>query len=109
MQFYNVQEKNKKLANFYCNKNILEEKMQKFYCEYCGASFASVTSLVSGTCMRHPNGSLKGKHKLYEGSEKSTYTCKYCGQKYSTLSNLVSGTCMRHPNGSLKGKHAPSL
>ena len=59
--------------------------------------------------MRHPNGSHKGKHKLYEGSEKSQYVCKYCGTKYSSLSSLTSGSCMRHPNGSHKGKHAPAL
>jgi hypothetical protein len=50
--------------------------MANFYCEYCGQKFSSVSSLTVGNCMRHPNGTCKGRHKLYEGSEKSKYTCK---------------------------------
>ena len=83
--------------------------MANYYCEYCGTKYSSVSSLTSGSCMRHPNGSHNGKHKLYEGSEKSQYVCKHCGTKYSSLSSLTSGSCMRHPNGSHKGKHAPAL
>ena len=83
--------------------------MANFYCEYCGQKYSSASSLTIGNCMRHPNGSHKGKHKLYEGSEKSQYTCKYCGQKYGNISALTLGNCMRHPNGSHKGKHAPTL
>lgn len=83
--------------------------MANFYCEYCGQKYSSVSSLTLGTCSRHPNGSNKGKHKLYEGSEKPKYTCKYCGQQYSSISSLTLGTCSRHPNGSNKGKHAPAL
>ena len=83
--------------------------MAKFYCEYCGTSTASVSSLTSGLCMRHPNGGGKGKHKLYEGSEKSKYTCKYCGTQMASISSLTSALCMRHPNGGGKGKHAPAL
>ena len=83
--------------------------MANFYCEYCGQKYSSVTSLTSGSCSKHPNGSGKGKHKLYEGSEKSKYTCKYCGQSYSSLTSLTSGSCSKHPNGSGKGKHAPAL
>ena len=83
--------------------------MSNFYCEYCGAKASSVSSLTAQHCVRHPNGSGKGKHKLYEGSEKSQYTCKYCGTKYSSLSSLTSASCMRHPNGAGKGKHAPAL
>ena len=75
--------------------------MANFYCEYCGAKYSSVSSLTAGTCNRHPEG--RGKHKLYEGSEKSQYICKYCGSKYSSLSSLTAGTCNRHPNG--RGKH----
>lgn len=59
--------------------------------------------------MRHPNGTLKGKHKLYEGGEKSQYFCKYCGQKYSDLRSLTSSNCTRHPNGAGRGKHSPAL
>lgn len=83
--------------------------MANYYCEYCGTKSSSVSSLTSGTCNRHPNGVAKGKHKLYEGSEKSQYTCKYCGTKSSSLSSLTAGTCNRHPNGVAKGKHAPAL
>lgn len=83
--------------------------MANYYCEYCGTKNSSVSSLTSGTCMRHANGPGKGKHKLYEGSEKSQHLCKYCGTKNSSISSLTSGTCMRHPNGTGKGKHAPAL
>lgn len=83
--------------------------MQKFYCEYCGATASSVASLTINNCLHHPNGSLKGKHKLYEGSEKSMYTCKYCGQKFTTIASMTINNCLRHPNGSLKGRHAPAL
>ena len=82
---------------------------QKFYCEYCGVAYSSVSSLTNGSCSRHPNGAHKGRHKLYEGSEKSKYTCKYCGVTYSTISSLTNGSCPRHPNGTNKGKHAPAL
>ncbi len=83
--------------------------MPKFYCEYCGQAFTSVQVLTAGNCPRHPNGWSKGKHKLYEGSEKSKYTCKYCGQQFSSLQVLTAGDCSRHPNGWCKGKHAPTL
>ena len=83
--------------------------MANFYCEYCGAKASSVSSLTSMSCVRHPNGSHKGKHKLYEGSEKSKYTCKYCGTSSSSINSLTSTSCSRHPNGSHKGKHAPTL
>jgi DNA-directed RNA polymerase subunit RPC12/RpoP len=83
--------------------------MANFYCEYCGQKFLSVNNLTSMNCSRHPNGSGKGKHKLYEGSEKSKYTCKYCGQQFLSVSSLTSMNCSRHPNGSGKGKHAPAL
>ena len=57
--------------------------MANFYCEYCGSKYSSVSSLTSCSCFRHPDGPNKGKHKLYEGSEKAQYVCKYCGSKYS--------------------------
>lgn len=53
--------------------------MPKFYCEYCGQEYSNVQSLCAGSCLRHPNGPLKGKHKLYKGTEKAKYTCKFCG------------------------------
>ena len=83
--------------------------MANFYCEYCGQKYSSVSNLTGSSCSRHPNGHGKGKHKLYEGAEKSQYVCKYCGQKYSSISSLTGSSCSRHPNGPGKGKHAPAL
>ena len=83
--------------------------MANFYCEYCGSKYSSVASLTASSCGRHPDGSYKGKHKLYEGSEKSQYTCKYCGQNYPNIASLTASSCARHPNGNYKGKHAPAL
>lgn len=83
--------------------------MANYYCEYCGRKASSVSSLTAGNCVNHPNGMNKGKHKLYEGSEKSKYTCKYCGRSASSITSLTGGNCVRHPNGMNKGKHAPAL
>ena len=83
--------------------------MANYYCENCGTKASSVSSLTSSSCYRHPNGAGKGKHQLYEGSEKSQYICKYCGTKSSSISSLTSSSCYRHPNGAGKGKHAPAL
>ena len=83
--------------------------MAKVQCEYCGKVYSSVVQLTAGVCQRHPNGPNKGKHKLYEGSEKSQYTCKYCGKTYASIQLLTAGVCQRHPNGVNKGKHAPAL
>ena len=80
-----------------------------YYCEYCGQRFTSVSSLTSGRCQRHPDGALKGRHKLYEGAEKDKYTCKYCGALSNSLSSLTSGYCQKHPKGYFKGRHAPAL
>jgi predicted nucleic acid-binding Zn ribbon protein len=83
--------------------------MENFYCEYCGKSFKNVAHLTSDACKKHPNGFWKGKHKLYEGGEKSQYTCKYCGKQFSNLVSLTSDTCKKHPDGFWKGTHAPAL
>lgn len=83
--------------------------MANYYCEYCGAKYSNVSSLTTCSCPRHPNGPNRGKHKLYEGGEKSKYTCKYCGVQYSSLATLTTCSCPRHPNGSNRGKHAPAL
>ena len=83
--------------------------MANFYCEYCGKKFSSVSTLTGSSCINHPAGSNKGKHKLYEGSEKSQYVCKYCGKSFSSLTTLCGSSCIRYPNGSNKGKHAPAL
>ena len=85
------------------------KKRKNYYCEYCGHKFPSVRLLVSGTCPRHPDGSHKGRHKLYEGEEKSEYTCKYCGHKFPSIMLMTGGTCPYHPKGSHKGGHAPAL
>jgi DNA-directed RNA polymerase subunit RPC12/RpoP len=83
--------------------------MSNFYCEYCGQKFSNTSGLNNSSCSRHPEGSNKGKHKLYEGTEKSSYNCKFCSQKFSSLIAMGASTCSRHPNGSNKGKHSPEL
>lgn len=83
--------------------------MANYYCKHCGQRFPSVAALTSQSCARHPNGSGKGKHELYEGSEKSQYTCKYCGMKFNSISGMTAQSCSRHPNGPGKGKHSPAL
>ena len=85
------------------------KKPPAFYCKYCGHKASSVASLTASMCIRHPDGPHKGRHALYEGSEKEAYTCKYCGHKASSISSLTSSACIRHPNGPHKGKHAPAL
>ena len=83
--------------------------MPNFYCEYCGEKFSDPKNLTIQNCIKHPNGALKGKHKLYEGIEKSSYICKYCGNSFNLIKNMILQNCIRHPNGALKGKHAPAL
>lgn len=83
--------------------------MPTHLCEYCGTKFNSIVSLTSSPCFRHPLGPNKGKHKLYEGSEKTVYDCKYCGTNNRSLAVLTSLPCYRHPKGSNKGNHAPTL
>jgi hypothetical protein len=83
--------------------------MPTHLCEYCGTKFSSIVNLTSSPCFRHPLGSNKGKHKLFEGGEKSRYDCKYCGTDNYSLANLTSMDCYRHPKGSNKGKHSPIL
>ena len=83
--------------------------MANYYCEYCGTKSSSISSLTASSCSRHPLGPNKGKHKLYEGSEKSKYNCKYCGTSATTISSLTASSCSRHPEGHNKGKHAPAL
>ena len=83
--------------------------MEKYYCKYCGTFRSSVQSLTGGYCPRHPDGPGRGRHELYQGSEKAQYTCKFCGTKRSSISSLTAGVCTRHPNGPGKGKHSPAL
>jgi DNA-directed RNA polymerase subunit RPC12/RpoP len=87
--------------------STMEKK--NYYCEYCGHKFPDVRTLTSGTCPKHPDGSNRGHHKLYEGTEKSKYTCKYCGKQFPSIMVMVGGQCVNHPKGSNKGPHAPAL
>lgn len=54
---------------------------QKFYCENCGYSASSITSLTGLSGFRHPDGANKGKHVLYEGAEKSRMPANTAGTK----------------------------
>ena len=83
--------------------------MANYYCKNCGARFSSVNSLTAASCPRHPAGCNRGKHELYEGSEKDRYTCKYCGATFSSINSLTAASCPRHPDGCNKGKHSPAL
>lgn len=83
--------------------------MPNYYCEYCGQEFSNPRNLTAQNCLKHPNGALKGKHKLYEGSEKSQYICKYCGNSFNSIRILTAQKCLKHPNGTLKGGHSPAL
>jgi protein-arginine kinase activator protein McsA len=93
------------------NKGEVTKKdtVKNYYCEYCGQKFRSVANLTQNWCLRHPDGTNKGKHKLYEGREKNKYTCKYCGMSYNSISALTLNWCLKHPEGTNKGKHAPAL
>lgn len=81
----------------------------KCFCEYCGREFPDVRQLASASCSYYPDGPNQGKHKLYEGGEKSRYTCKYCGRTFSSLMQLVTAPCSFHPNGTNNGRHSPAL
>ena len=83
--------------------------MANYYCKHCGQRFSSVSSLTSSWCPRHPDGCNRGKHALYEGSEKPSYTCKYCGREFPSISSLTSSWCPRHPDGCNRGRHSPAL
>ena len=80
-----------------------------YYCEYCGHKAQDARTLLAAPCPRHPDGCNKGKHKLYEGSEKSQYICKYCGHKFPSILVMTGATCVNHPKGSNKGNHSPAL
>jgi len=80
-----------------------------YYCKYCGTKAPSIASLTVNTCPRHPSGPNKGKHVLYEGTEKAKYECKHCGSSASSISSLTVNTCPRHPLGANKGKHEPAI
>lgn len=69
---------------------------QNYYCKYCGTKNSSISALTSNACSMNPS---KGKHALYEGSEKAQYSCKLCGTKNSSMSALVHNHCSRNSNG----------
>lgn len=74
------------------NKQARNMSNGKCYCAYCGQSFKSVSELTrAGLCARHPDGPVRGKHKLYEGTEKT------------------ASTCVHHPKGHHRGHHEPAL
>jgi len=83
--------------------------MANFFCEYCGTKYGTIEGLTGNSCTQHPAGPNKGKHKLYEGTEKSKYHCKYCGTASSSINGLTGNACTRHPSGPNKGRHAPAL
>jgi hypothetical protein len=83
--------------------------MSKSICEYCGEEKATTKILTSNNCAKHPSGTYKGKHKLYEGSEKNKYECKYCGEQKATIKILTSNKCGKHPLGFYKGNHSPAI
>lgn len=74
----------------------------RYYCKWCGFSFASVASLSSSACSRNP---YREKHELYEGYEKSQYACKWCGLRFPSISSLTSCPCNRSPHK----RHEPAL
>ena len=65
--------------------------------------------MTNNRCAKHPNGTNKGQHELYEGKEKSKYACKFCGIKYTSISSMTNNRCAKHPNGTNKGQHSPTL
>ena len=81
--------------------------MSDYYCEYCGRRYSSVRELTGNKCPRHPEGTNKGFHSLYEGSEKSSYACKYCGRTYKSIHDMSQNPCSRNPQ--LCGYHLPAL
>lgn len=79
------------------------------FCEYCGHKFPDARMLASGTCPRHPDGANRGRHKLYEGTEKREYVCKFCGRKFPSILVMVGASCASHPAGANRGGHFPAL
>lgn len=80
-----------------------------YACKYCGHKAKDVRSLTGSACQRHPDGSGRGRHALYEGGEKSQYTCKWCGRRAGDIGSLTGSMCQRHPAGPGKGRHEPAL
>ena len=70
--------------------------MPNYLCKFCGTKMSSISALTTNSCSMNPN---KGKHVLYEGSEKAQYSCKHCGTKNSSFSALVHNSCSRNSDG----------
>lgn len=83
--------------------------MGNYYCKNCGTKYSSISSMTNNSCTKHPNGTNKGQHELYEGNEKSKYTCEFCGIKYTSISSMTNNRCAKHPNGTNKEQHSPTL
>ena len=83
-----------------------EENAMWYQCKYCGHKARDVTG---SACQRHPDGPGKGRHALYEGATKTSYTCKWCGKRSPDIASLTSSKCQRHPAGSAAGRHEPAL
>ena len=83
--------------------------LANYYCKNCGKKFLDPRTLAANLCQRHPDGCNKGKHQLYEGTEKSTYVCKYCGRSFHDIITMTANSCHQHPSGANKGKHSPAL
>jgi hypothetical protein len=47
--------------------------MVDFFCEYCGFKSSSIQSLKNDSCVDHPRGPNKGKHKFHEDLTKIFY------------------------------------
>lgn len=88
---------------------VIAAEKAVYYCKFCGQQAASVRALTANKCQRHPAGTFKGPHALYEGSAKEEYVCKFCGYKAKSIRTLTANKCQRHPNGAFKGAHAPAL
>ncbi|MBR4251666.1 MAG: hypothetical protein IKQ15_05160 [Kiritimatiellae bacterium] len=80
----------------------------EYFCVFCGTRNRSLSSLLSGSCPKHPDGYCKGKHVAYDGRESGPYECKYCGREYRDIASMVSGSCPKHPDGYCKGRHSPA-
>lgn len=81
--------------------------MQNYYCENCGSKSNTILSLTQKSCYRHPLGSGKGNHVVYEGPEQTQYLCKYCGTIFSSILSLTGFFCSQHPQGKGQGRHLP--
>jgi len=83
--------------------------MADFYCKHCGFQSPNASNVTASYCPKHPFGPNKGKHALYEGSEKAEYTCVNCRSTAPSIAGLTANRCSKHPKGENKGRHEPEL